>query len=80
MYLQRITGELFYAYSSFSNSLLETAFTLAESKARLIPEEIYAPWKDQALLRIPRDPNDWTTVALAPLIADVVFCSILGGM
>jgi PIN domain len=60
--------------------LLETAFTLAESKARLIPEEIYAPWKDQALLRIPRDPNDWTTVALAPLIADVVFCSILGGM
>jgi hypothetical protein len=23
MYLQRISGELFYAYSSFSNSLLE---------------------------------------------------------
>jgi hypothetical protein len=38
--------------------LLETAFTLAESKARLIPEEIYAPWKDQALVRIPRDPDD----------------------
>jgi hypothetical protein len=38
--------------------LLENAFTLAEVKARLIPEEIYAPWQDQALLRIPRDPDD----------------------
>jgi putative PIN family toxin of toxin-antitoxin system len=46
-------------------TLLEAAFALAEAKARLIPEAIYNPWKNQALLRIPRDPDDWSTVALA---------------
>jgi predicted nucleic acid-binding protein len=53
--------------------LLETAFTLA--KARPIPEEIYAPWQDQALLRIPRDPDDWPTVALALAIDAAIWTS-----
>jgi putative PIN family toxin of toxin-antitoxin system len=55
--------------------LLETAFTLAEAKAKLIPEEIYAPWQDQALLRIPRDPDDWPTVALAMAIDAAIWTS-----
>jgi putative PIN family toxin of toxin-antitoxin system len=55
--------------------LLETAFTLAEAKARLIPEEIYASWKDPALLRIPRDPDDWPTVALAIAIDAAIWTS-----
>jgi predicted nucleic acid-binding protein len=55
--------------------LLETAFTLAEAKARLIPEEIYAPWQDRALLRIPRDPYDWPTVALALAIDAAIWTS-----
>ncbi|NJM78349.1 MAG: nucleotide-binding protein, PIN domain-containing protein [Acaryochloridaceae cyanobacterium RU_4_10] len=65
-------------------TLLETAFALAEAKARLIPEAIYAPWKTQALLRIRRDPDDWPTVALAlavdaaiwTLDADFLGCGI----
>jgi predicted nucleic acid-binding protein len=55
--------------------LLETASTLAEAKSRLIPEEIYAPWQDQALLRIPRDPDDWPTVALALAIDAAIWTS-----
>jgi predicted nucleic acid-binding protein len=55
--------------------LLETAFTLAEAKARLIPEEIYAPWQDQSLLRIPRDPDDWPTVALALALDAAIWTS-----
>jgi predicted nucleic acid-binding protein len=65
-------------------TLLETAFALAEAKARLVPETIYASWKDQTLLRIPRDPKDWPTVALAlavdaaiwTLDADFLGCGI----
>jgi predicted nucleic acid-binding protein len=65
-------------------ALLETAFELAQAKARLIPEEIYGTWKEQALLRIPRDPDDWPTVALAlavdgaiwTLDADFLGCGI----
>ena len=30
-----------------------------------IPHEIYAPYETVARKRIPRDPNDWFTVALA---------------
>jgi predicted nucleic acid-binding protein len=65
-------------------ALLETAFNLAQAKARLIPEEIYGAWKEQALLRIPRDPDDWPTAALAlavdaaiwTLDADFLGCGI----
>lgn len=65
-------------------TLLETAFNLAQAKARLIPEEIYGAWKEQAFLRIPRDPDDWPTVALAlavdaaiwTLDADFLGCGI----
>jgi predicted nucleic acid-binding protein len=58
-----------------ANCSLETAFTLAEAKARLIPEEIYAPWKAQALLRIPRDLDDWPTVVLSLAIDAAIWTS-----
>jgi predicted nucleic acid-binding protein len=61
--------------NSVRSIVLETAFTLAEAKARLIPEEIYAPWQNQALLRIPCDPDDWPTVALALAIDAAIWTS-----
>lgn len=64
--------------------LLKTAFDLAQAKALLIPEEIYGAWREQALLRVPRDPDDWPTVALAMAVdaaiwtldADFLGCGI----
>jgi predicted nucleic acid-binding protein len=67
----------FKQWSIKANLVLRQAkcFTLAEAKAQLIPEEIYAPWQDQALLRIPRDPDDWPTVALAIAIDAAIWTS-----
>lgn len=46
-------------------NLLSNAITLSETKLIIVPHEIYASWETIARLRIPRDPNDWFTVALA---------------
>lgn len=46
-------------------NLLSDAISLAETKVTIVPHEIYASWENIARLRIPRDPNDWFTVALA---------------
>lgn len=45
--------------------LLRNAIALAEAKVSVIPHEFYAPYETVARNRIPRDPNDWFTVALA---------------
>ncbi|MEO0014690.1 MAG: hypothetical protein RLZZ535_3079 [Cyanobacteriota bacterium] len=45
--------------------LLRNAIALAEAKVSVIPHKFYAPYETLARNRIPRDPNDWFTVALA---------------
>ncbi len=50
---------------SVGRSLLQDALELAELKVSIIPHEIYASYETIARKRIPRDPNDWFTVALA---------------
>lgn len=50
-------------------SLLTDAVALAEAKVSIIPHEVYAPYETIARNRIPRDPNDWFTVALALAIS-----------
>ena len=44
---------------------LDVARRLADANITRITEEIYSPFKDEAHLRIPDDPDDWHTVALA---------------
>lgn len=57
---------------TIGHDLLGDAIRLAELKISLIPHEIYASYKVEAIKRIPRDPNDWFTVALAlTLDADI---------
>lgn len=46
-------------------NLLSDATSLAETKVCIVPHEIYASSETIVRLRIPRDPNDWFTVALA---------------
>ena len=50
---------------SVGRGLLKDALELAELKVSIIPHEIYASYETIARNRIPRDPNDWFTVALA---------------
>ena len=50
---------------SVGRGLLEDALELAELKVSIIPHEIYSSYETIARNRIPRDPNDWFTVALA---------------
>lgn len=45
--------------------MLKDALSLAETNVCLIPLEFYSAYKNIALARIPRDPDDWQTVALA---------------
>lgn len=51
--------------SLVGENLLAAAIALAEARVSLIPHEFYAPVETIARSRIPRDPNDWSTVALA---------------
>ncbi len=44
---------------------LLTALKLLRRRVTVIPEATFAPFESQARLRIPRDPDDWPTVALA---------------
>lgn len=53
-------------------ALLEAAFAVAEAHIQVVTQETYAVWEREALRHIPRDPDDWPTVALAlALEADV---------
>lgn len=44
---------------------LKAALQLVETKIRLVPKAFYSHLKTEAKKRIPRDPNDWETVALS---------------
>jgi len=50
-------------------NLLTDAIALAEIKVAIVPHEVYASYETVARLRIPRDPNDWFTVALALVLS-----------
>lgn len=41
------------------------AVRLAEASAQVVARPLYAALEDEARRRIPRDPDDWPTVALA---------------
>lgn len=56
-------------------NLLTDAVTLAEAKVSIIPHEVYAAYETIARNRIPRDPNDWFTVALALAIKAAIWTS-----
>jgi len=53
--------------------LLDNAMTLAEAKVSLIPHEVYASRETIARARIPRDPDDWPTVALALVMSAAIW-------
>ncbi len=48
-----------------AENLLKEALYLTELKVSFIPFEFYSHYETIALSRIPRDPDDWHTVALA---------------
>ncbi|BAC88987.1 PIN domain-containing protein [Gloeobacter violaceus] len=48
-----------------AQALRAAAIQCIEKNIQPVPEPIYLSNKMQALLRIPRDPQDWPTVALA---------------
>lgn len=56
-------------------NLLVDAIALAEAKVSLIPYEVYAPLETTARTRIPRDPDDWPTVALALVLSGAIWTS-----
>lgn len=43
----------------------EKALTLIDQKITTIPLSFYQSFEEEARKRIPRDPNDWETVALS---------------
>lgn len=47
------------------NALLVTTIAALSACLDVIPTEAYAPFQDVALGRVPQDPNDWSSVALA---------------
>lgn len=51
------------------------ALSLAETRVSLISYEIYASYNTIALDRIPRDPDDWPTVALALVLKAGIWTS-----
>lgn len=46
-------------------AILASAIELAELRVARVPEAVYAHLEATARARIPRDPDDWPTVALA---------------
>ena len=61
--------------TSVGQSLLSDGIALAEARVAIVPHEIYAPYETIARNRIPRDPNDWFTVALALAIEAAIWTS-----
>lgn len=47
------------------HNLLQNALTFAQTNVSLVALEFYSAFENIALNRIPRDPDDWQTVALA---------------
>jgi predicted nucleic acid-binding protein len=48
-----------------SKALLEAGLNAVPANVQIVPHAAYAPLEDEARWRIPRDPNDWSCVALA---------------
>jgi len=51
-----------------AGDLLAAAAGLVDAAVVIVPELVYAPAEQRALARIPRDPDDWPTVALAMVL------------
>ena len=62
--IQIMIGKQIFS-QTVGHDLLENAIELAELRVSLMPHKIYASYQTEAIRRIPRDPNDWFTVALA---------------
>ena len=56
-------------------NLLTDGITLAEAKVSIVPHEVYLSYETVARNRIPRDPNDWFTVALALALGAAIWTS-----
>ncbi|MGH3087972.1 MAG: PIN domain-containing protein [Rubrobacteraceae bacterium] len=58
---------------SVAASFRESAARVKEQSITEVPEEFYEDLRDEALSRVPQDPNDWQVVALAlSLDADIL--------
>lgn len=54
-------------------SQLNSSFELIETKIRTVPSIFYSSQEAEARKRIPRDPNDWETVALSLAIEAAIW-------
>ena len=61
--------------SSVGKNLLKDAIALAEARVAIVPHEVYSDYETVARKRIPRDPNDWFTVALALTLKAAIWTS-----
>lgn len=61
--------------SSVGKNLLFDAIALAEARVAIVPHEVYSDYETVARKRIPRDPNDWFTVALALTLGAAIWTS-----
>ncbi len=48
-----------------ADDLIAAASALVDAAVMIVPDVVCAPARGRALARIPRDPDDWPTVALA---------------
>jgi predicted nucleic acid-binding protein len=66
-YRQRIARLSIYKslLESESKALLEVGLNVVKAHVQIVPHAAYEPLEDEARWRIPRDPNDWSCVALA---------------
>jgi predicted nucleic acid-binding protein len=62
----RLSGEL-------GQKQLEVALRLINSKIITFPKAFYASLETEARKRIPRDPNDWETIALSLAIGAAIW-------
>ncbi len=58
---------------STTEDMITTATQVIDSKITIISEADYQHLADEAQRRIPRDPDDWHTVALALLIGAAIW-------
>lgn len=52
---------------------LESALKLIDTKIMTFPLSFYQSFEEEAKKRIPRDPNDWQTVALALALSAAIW-------
>jgi len=61
-----LAGQLRGRYSTTEAALaLQDAFSLVNRFVTIWPDSTYSGWRGIVERRVPRDPNDWPTVALA---------------